>query len=442
MLDPDNGNGGPYPVLPGYESQLGDDAVGQSAQKLEESSKELEQFVGNHGSIIVSFPCKKEEDTLGYRCKCSFQVIFDGSRYHYAMRHKQEPVALESFSFPVANRRIQSAMRELWERVLNAGDEGCSRFPALVNTSLASITFAASWAPCNGVDKLSSDCIVTLNYDAALEKTEEWLKEAGRVCQQLKLTQLHGRSRKRLLSATPDKTACCLRDTIYLVRPTNEHSWRVALQKEDALQSSIVHYRKPEGAFYHPNARVMCQALQWMLDRIATIVKSSVSCRLLEMYCGCGAHTLALAKSGLLSAIQAVELDSRLVEACKVNIELNATDQSEGLEGGSMTPVQVVRGDAGQWARKHRASSSFTYDPFHVLLADPPRQGLDEEVIELAIQCESFQHVLIISCGHQALVRDLQLLCSHFDVTNCTQLDLFPRTDSVETLVHLRRRSG
>ena len=133
-------------------------------------------------------------------------------------------------------------------------------------------------------------------------------------------------------------------------------------------------------------------------------------------------------------------MDQRLVDACKENIEINAKD-----ENISMTPIEVIRGDAGQWAsdyyRKKASGNSSDGADFDVLLVDPPRQGLDEKVIDLAIRVDTIEHVLIISCGHEALVRDLKLLCPHFQIVSCHQLDLFPRTSSVETLVHLQRRT-
>ena len=77
---------------------------------------------------------------------------------------------------------------------------------------------------------------------------------------------------------------------------------------------------------------------------------------------------------------------------------------------------------------------------FDILLVDPPRQGLDEDVCGMA-RAGSFEHLLYISCGRDALVRDLECLTSDFVVVDLTLLDLFPGTYSVESLVHLRRRS-
>ncbi|OEU16934.1 hypothetical protein FRACYDRAFT_218078 [Fragilariopsis cylindrus CCMP1102] len=208
------------------------------------------------------------------------------------------------------------------------------------------------------------------------------------------------------------------------------------------------------------------------------------------MYCGCGAHTVALGRSGLISQILAIELDPRLVRSCEKNISLN----------GLQNLIQVYRGDAGRWSkeesrrrrRNQQRSRAFVETAhsdsrmrntnndddngscnYDILLVDPPRQGLDEEVCRMAMMTMSdgdenndddskvhgtssgqnnnnnsshgsggcFQNILYVSCGHQALLRDLERLSPVYEVVNCAQMDLFPRTDSIETLVHLRKRT-
>jgi len=72
--------------------------------------------------------------------------------------------------------------------------------------------------------------------------------------------------------------------------------------------------------------------------------------------------------------------------------------------------------------------------------------GLGSDVVKLAM-VGGFKHMLYISCGREALKRDLEVLLEKrkekvkggggWKVEDVTFTDLFPRTDSVETLVHL-----
>lgn len=121
-------------------------------------------------------------------------------------------------------------------------------------------------------------------------------------------------------------------------------------------RSVQIRYQKPATAFQHPNAGVMLTSLHWILNTLTKVAEQhnmtttiqntqSKKLRLLEMYNGAGAHTIPLAKSMLLSEIVAVELDERLVNACKNNCRLNnclkgeASDQDQTLvEVSKATP--------------------------------------------------------------------------------------------------------
>lgn len=174
---------------------------------------------------------------------------------------------------------------------------------------------------------------------------------------------------------------------------------------------------------------------------------------MLEMYCGSGAHTMAISKSKLFEAIIAVEIDRRLVDALKVNSTLNDCNPEDG-EDGDNSSVYIFQGDASEWASKsilyrgksqsmecaNKMTKNFWFaQDYKVLLVDPPRSGLGKEVCNLALN-GSFEHIIYVSCGRQALVKDIAVLSQDFDVLDCTITDLFPRTSSIETLVHMRRR--
>ena len=145
-----------------------------------------------------------------------------------------------------------------------------------------------------------------------------------------------------------------------------------------------------------------------------------------------------------------MELDKRLVDSCVRNIEINGLTEFVSCEKGDAGSVarRIMRSrerrrTAGKEGGGERAaevvSGGLTGTEFDVLLVDPPRQGLDSRVIDLAVN-SGIQRLLYVSCGREALKRDLAMLGSEFEVVNMLLTDLFPRTDSVETLVHLKRR--
>jgi tRNA/tmRNA/rRNA uracil-C5-methylase (TrmA/RlmC/RlmD family) len=535
----------------------------QQQQKEEEEEEKKASVV-----VVRSLPCTSLQETRGYRCKCSFQIIMVTTQmdhlnpqgkyyyhYQYALRERQQPVVIDSF--PIANRRIQTLMTVFRDDILNYhnhnhhhhhhhGHHNHHGFVAL-SQHLTSCTFSTSWN--------EQDVILTLHYhyDKPLKMhqqyqqkqyQQEWREQARQACELLQLRQINGRSKGILLSETSftssttttqqqqqvksddesgndkhdgqDKNAIesisstnnnTLRDTIYLIQRKGDYNsvngdtidWQVTLVKQPQQQQQQaaatttttttqtvststsscndqtkvvvipVIYHKPETAFFHPNPRAMTQALQWMLQRLQSIILTTTTTTmssqssspssppssqlsLLELYCGCGAHTVALAKTGMFSTITAVELDARLVQACRHNVRIN---QVESIVNN------IQQCDAGQFAqtKQRRQPQQQQQQPisslpllFDVLLVDPPKQGLDQAVCDMALQQQSqqhqqnqhqqrrrhFEHILYISCGHQALLRDLERLSKHYRVVDCLQLDLFPGTYSIETLVHLQ----
>lgn len=471
-------------VLPGsYEAGPKDSGTEHSRQKLVLAAQDLQPHLPSGSSsssspvTIQSLPCTEETETWSYRCKCTFQIVAVGSngagedptnsnsydKYVYAMRTQGQAVPLGSSKFPIATRRIQTAMQQLSDQVFLPNNP--HKYSA-IRQGLTSVTFSSSW-----YDTPEADCIVTLMYGTPLADEQQlWKTQARDLCQALGLRQLYGSAKKTIVAALDPSSRSTLRDSVYLQWNSSSSSssdWAVTLTAPSPMTSMIhVKYEKPYDAFYHPNANAMKDALQWMLHRLTWIrqagadddddvgsASSSPPLRqrlnLLELYCGCGAHTVALAKSGVLQNILVIELDPRLIQACHDNVQLNGlrndnTDDDDDDDlSSSSCGVQIIQGDAGTWA-KH--SYKWTTQHYTILLVDPPRAGLDPAVCDMAMRKGStttsrFEHVLYISCGHAALLRDLERLSTTFDIIHLCQLDLFPRTDSIETLVHLQRKT-
>lgn len=489
----DRGNDEHVILLPGYVCGLFEkNGVERSAAKLERVASELESswpLDVLENVVVRTVPCRTEEETLGYRCLCRFQIVEDDENgvFRYAMRRGDVPLLLRRTPpFPVANVGLRRVMDALLDFLNNDHDHdrrrrGANDEPSsALSRSLTSATFCSSW---DG----ETDVFVTLLYSAPTVSLPSWEKEAARFLRCAPTaTAVIGRSKgdKRVVFADADDDddrrrrddddrELVLRDTI-----------RVSLDEKTTI---VVRYRKPIDSFFHPNPVVMARALDWILATMRAIVvaekeqdddgptkeKRKPRLRLLELYCGCGAHTIPVALTGLFERVVAVETDHALVRACRQNWELNRADDDDRGHGRT-TVLEVVKSDAGDVARSlsrkrrraaalragdgkpnvqpssEQASSPSTTTTtrvddhhHHVLLVDPPKSGLDADVCRAAIEDPETRHVVYVSCGKEALCRDLDRLRETFDVRSCTLTDLFPRTDAVETLVHLvRRRRG
>ena len=76
-----------------------------------------------------------------------------------------------------------------------------------------------------------------------------------------------------------------------------------------------------------------------------------------------------------------------------------------------------------------------------VIITDPPRAGMHEEVIK-TILAISPHKIVYISCNPSTQARDIFLLSEEYKVTNVQPVDMFPHTHHVENVVLLKREQG
>ena len=97
--------------------------------------------------------------------------------------------------------------------------------------------------------------------------------------------------------------------------------------------------------------------------------------------------------------------------------------------------AQFVCADATAWMRR-AAAEGLRPD---VVFLDPPRAGSTPEAIA-AIAAMAPRKVIYISCGPESLARDLQTFARHaYRPARFRPVDLFPRTNHVETVVLLSK---
>ncbi len=75
-----------------------------------------------------------------------------------------------------------------------------------------------------------------------------------------------------------------------------------------------------------------------------------------------------------------------------------------------------------------------------VIITDPPRAGMDEEVVKTILEAAP-QKVVYVSCNPATQARDLALMDEMYKVTRIQPVDMFPHTHHVENVVLLERRA-
>jgi 23S rRNA (uracil1939-C5)-methyltransferase len=176
--------------------------------------------------------------------------------------------------------------------------------------------------------------------------------------------------------------------------------------------------------FVQINARINQALVGTAVELLELTPASSV----LDLYCGIGNFTLALARSA--GRAVGVEGDIGLVERARHNARSN-----------DVSNVEFHLADLGKTLEPTLPWLRESYS--HVLL-DPPRAGASE--VLSAIARLNPQRVLYISCHPGSLARDLGLLVHEHGMSLVAAgvLDMFPHTTHVESLAVLEpaRRTG
>ena len=139
----------------------------------------------------------------------------------------------------------------------------------------------------------------------------------------------------------------------------------------------------------------------------------------MDLYCGAGTFTLPLARR--TAFVSAVESYGPAVR-----------DLRRNLERAHLENVDAQGGDAGR---------EFPDTDADVIVVDPPRAGLAEDVVA-KLSKQPARAIAYVSCDPATLARDLARFeeAGTFEVASVTPVDLFPQTFHVENVCILRRR--
>jgi tRNA/tmRNA/rRNA uracil-C5-methylase (TrmA/RlmC/RlmD family) len=178
-----------------------------------------------------------------------------------------------------------------------------------------------------------------------------------------------------------------------------------------------VHY--PPGAFGQSNLEVA----QQLIAHVRSLVPEGA--RVAEFYAGVGAIGLSLLDRVAALALNEVAPQSLL------GLEMGLA----ALEPLARAKVTVLAGPAG--SRSANASDA------EVVIADPPRKGLDAELLNV-LREKPPARFIYVSCGLDSLLEDQTILTSlgRLKLVGLSAFDLMPYTEHVETVAVFERAIG
>ena len=143
---------------------------------------------------------------------------------------------------------------------------------------------------------------------------------------------------------------------------------------------------------------------------------------LIDAYAGIG--TIGLSLAPRVKEVRGMEIIPEAVADANTNAKLNGIDNAH-YEVGKAEELMPKWLDEG-----------LTFD---ALVVDPPRAGLDDELIKQILKVKPRKFVYI-SCGMASLARNLRRLTSVYHVDYIQPIDMMPQTARCEAVVKLSLR--
>ena len=142
-----------------------------------------------------------------------------------------------------------------------------------------------------------------------------------------------------------------------------------------------------------------------------------------DLYTGTGTIANFIARN--VKKVVGIEYVPEAIEDAHVNSEIN------GIENTSFFSGDMKKILTSDFIAKNGRPD--------VIITDPPRAGMDEEVVKTILEAAP-EKVVYVSCNPATQARDLALMDEMYKVTRIQPVDMFPHTHHVENVVLLERR--
>jgi 23S rRNA (uracil1939-C5)-methyltransferase len=172
-------------------------------------------------------------------------------------------------------------------------------------------------------------------------------------------------------------------------------------------------------SFYQTNSK-QAYTLYTITREFAAIKANEV---VYDLYTGTGTIANFVAKQA--QKVVGIEYVPTAIEDAHINSEINGIKNTSFFAGDMkmvLTPEFIQ-----------------THGKADVVITDPPRAGMDKEVIDRLLEMAP-DRIVYVSCNPGTQARDLQLLDAMYEVKRVKPVDMFPQTHHVENVVLLKKR--
>lgn len=160
--------------------------------------------------------------------------------------------------------------------------------------------------------------------------------------------------------------------------------------------------------------QVNTNMIKSLYDRILKYAKGGRS--LLDLYCGAGTIGIYLANS--FELVRGIEINKDAIRGANLNKQINNINNIT-FECKNVDDMGEISED--------------------VVVVDPPRSGLDRNVIDKLLSSE-VEKIIYVSCNPITFARDLNILKVKYKLEDIVLFDMFPNTRHVECVTLLQRK--
>jgi tRNA (uracil-5-)-methyltransferase len=359
---------------------------------IEQYDAQLAEKVARLQSMMAPFAAPEPEvfrsPVSHYRMRAEFRIWHDEDDLYHIMFESQTKQRIRVNSFPAASSLINALMPAMLDGVRDV--------PAL-RYKLFQIDYLTT---------MSNQAVVSMLYHRKL--SEEWQQHAEVLRDKLRAqgfnVHLIGRATKTKIELDQD-----------------------FIDERLPVAGKEMIYRQVENSFTQPNAAMNIHMLEWALDA----TKDSKG-DLLELYCGNGNFSLALARN--FNRVLATEIAKPSVAAAQYNIAANQIENVQIIRMAAEDFTQAMNG-----VREFRRLQGIDLKSYQceTIFVDPPRSGLDADTVKMV---QSYPRILYISCNPQTLCENLETLTQTHNVSRLALFDRFPYTHHMECGVWLTRK--
>lgn len=319
-----------------------------------------------------------ESKERGFRARAEFRIHRDGEKIFLSMNTfgKNERIPIDNCP------NLLPILQEIIKKLPNLLQED------ILNHKLYAI---------NLLGNINNKAILTLIYHKTLDSL--WEQEATKLAKTLKISII-GRSKNQ-----------------EIVIGSN------FINTEMPLDNITLKYIYKEGNFSQPNPYINAKMINFVSQAIAIHQKQD----LLEMYCGSGNFTIALAK--YFHKVFATEVVKSAIPILKENAKNNHITNIYSARLSGEETIEALNFKRDFFRLKEIDLKTFNFS--HILV-DPPRSGIaNKEVLEFIAK---FPYIIYISCNPQTLKEDSIFLSKTHKIIQSAIFDQFPHTHHLETI--------